>query len=116
MSDNEENTVDISTISAHKLKEQTTKLRKKKENYFTFRLGYQDYIIPYSKVEQLLSVFESTEKISSIGTYDGGLNKSHIEPTSLDDFNLKKLSVEDYEAIKLKDLLNITFEQARGAL
>lgn len=93
------------------LAEIKTKAKTQTKGWMACTIGYKEYLLPYAAGVQLIMALENVMVIDKAYS-----TPSKIGPADRDDFKFMPMHDNDYIALQLSQLMQISFNDAREAL
>jgi chromosome condensin MukBEF ATPase and DNA-binding subunit MukB len=93
------------------LTEIKTKAKNQQKGWMACTIGYKEYLVPYDAGVKLIQALENVMVIDKAYS-----TPSKVGPADRDDFKFMPMHDNDYIALQLSQLMQISFNEAREAL
>lgn len=93
------------------LAEIKTKNKNQPRGWMACTIGYKEYLVPYDAGVKLIQALENVQVIDKAYS-----TPSKVGPADRDDFKFMPMHDNDYIALQLSQLMQISFNEAREAL
>jgi len=93
------------------LAEIKTKAKNQTRGWMACTIGYKEYLVPYDAGVKLIQALENVQVIDKAYS-----TPSKVGPADRDDFKFMPMHDNDYIALQLSQLMQISFNEAREAL
>lgn len=93
------------------LAEIKTKTKNQTRGWMACTIGYKEYLVPYDAGVKLIQALENVLVIDKAYS-----TPSKVGPADRDDFKFMPMHDNDYIALQLSQLMQISFNEAREAL